>query len=369
MKQKNHSSADLNNYSRLLEIVIRLVMLSLMAFWCFQILQPFVTIILWGIIISIALNPSYQWLRRRLKIRAGLVSLLIIVISLAIFIIPSILLTNSLIEGVQWINRAYQQGGFDIPEPNPGIADLPLIGSYLMELWIRASENLESVFFEYGEQLRAAGGWILSLITGTGKALLEIVVALFVAGVILVNASKGEHIARLAFGKLAGSKGIEFVKVSERTIRNVVVGILGVAILQAILAGVGFAFGRVPGAGIWAFICLFLSIIQVGIVPVVLPVVIYLFYTTDSLTATLITIWLIIATLTDNILKPFVLGRGAAVPMIVIFLGAIGGFISSGFIGLFTGSLILSISYILVKLWLTDEVRETEKPYGDGFFE
>ncbi|MEQ8713309.1 MAG: AI-2E family transporter [Cyclobacteriaceae bacterium] len=369
MKQNNNSNADLNNYSKLLEIIIRLVMLALMAFWCFQILQPFMTIILWGIIISIALNPGYQWLRKRLKIRAGLVSLIIIIVSLAIFIIPSVILTNSLIDGVQWFNRAYQQGGFEIPEPNPGIADLPLIGGYLMDLWVKASENLESVFIEYGEQLRAAGGWILSLITGTGKALLEIVVALIIAGVILVNASKGESIARLAFGKLAGSKGVEFVKVSERTVRNVVVGILGVAILQAILAGAGFAFGRVPGAGIWAFICLFLSIIQVGIVPVVLPVVIYLFYTTDSLTATLITIWLIIATLTDNILKPFVLGRGAAVPMMVIFLGAIGGFISSGFIGLFTGSLILSISYILVKLWLTDEVKETEKPYGDGFFE
>ncbi len=368
MEAKNHGN-DLNNYSKLLEIVIRLVMLALMAFWCFQILQPFITIILWGIIISIALNPAYQWLRKRLKIKAGLVSLLIILISLAIFIVPSIMLTNSLIEGVQWINRAYQEGDIEIPAPNPGIADLPLIGGYLMDLWIKASENLESVFFEYGEQLRAAGGWVLTVITGTGKALLEIVVALIIAGVILVNAHKGESVARLAFGKLAGSKGVEFVRVSERTVRNVVVGILGIAILQSILAGAGFALGRVPGAGIWAFICLFLSIIQIGIVPVVLPVVIYLFYTTDTLTATLITIWLVIATLTDNLLKPFALGRGAAVPMIVIFLGAIGGFISNGFIGLFTGSLILSISYILVKLWLTDEVKETEKPYGDGFFE
>ena len=131
-------------------------------------------------------------------------------------------------------------------------------------------------------------------------------------------------------------------------------GILGVAIIQAMLAGTGFFVSGVPAAGLWAFLCLFLAIIQIGILPVIIPVIIYMFSSADTFTAGLLTGWLIIVSLLDNFLKPIIMGRGAPVPILVIFLGAIGGFISMGFIGLFVGAVILSIGFKLFRVWLED---------------
>jgi predicted PurR-regulated permease PerM len=145
----------------------------------------------------------------------------------------------------------------------------------------------------------------------------------------------------------------------------VVKGILGVAIIQGLLAGMGFMAAGVPGAGVWAFLCLFLAIIQIGIAPVVIPVIIYMFYNADTLTAGLLMVWLILVMLSDNFLKPILLGRGAPVPMLVIFLGSIGGFISMGFIGLFIGAVILSLGFILFREWLktsSDHRITTDRP-------
>ena len=139
------------------------------------------------------------------------------------------------------------------------------------------------------------------------------------------------------------------------TIRNVSRGIIGVAFIQATLAGIGFLIAGVPLAGLWALISLFLAIIQIGVTPVLIVVIIYIFSTASTLTAVLLTIWLILVGLSDNILKPLLLGKGAPVPMLVIFLGAIGGFIFSGFMGLFLGAIVLSIGYKLLQAWLDEK--------------
>jgi predicted PurR-regulated permease PerM len=148
----------------------------------------------------------------------------------------------------------------------------------------------------------------------------------------------------------------------------VVKGILGVAIIQGLLAGMGFMVAGVPGAEIWAFLCLFLAIIQIGIAPIAIPVIIYMFYSADTLTAGLLMIWLILVMLSDNFLKPILLGRGAPVPMLVIFLGSIGGFLSMGFIGLFIGAVILSLGFKLFRAWLKNNSDHTIATGGPDAF-
>ncbi|MCB1766576.1 MAG: AI-2E family transporter, partial [Candidatus Competibacteraceae bacterium] len=142
-------------------------------------------------------------------------------------------------------------------------------------------------------------------------------------------------------------------------VRSVTRGILGVALIQALLAGLGFMVMGVPGAGLWALLCLLLSVVQIGVIFVNLPIVLYVFSTADPIPAVLFLIWSIFVTLIDNILKPIVLGQGVDVPMAVIFVGAIGGFLSSGIIGLFVGAVVLVLGYKLFLAWLypTPEVQ------------
>ncbi|MBA7584652.1 hypothetical protein ES708_26609 [subsurface metagenome] len=133
---------------------------------------------------------------------------------------------------------------------------------------------------------------------------------------------------------------------------NVAKGVLGVAIIQSILLGIIFILAGVPYAGLWALLCLFFAVIQVGPIVVTIPVIIYLFASIDPWLAFIWTILIVLASLLDNFLKPILMGKGAPVPMLVIFLGAIGGFIASGFIGLFIGAIILSLGYKLYLGWL-----------------
>jgi len=189
---------------------------------------------------------------------------------------------------------------------------------------------------------------------GTALGLLQFSLSIIIAGIFMANAGGSGKMARDLFIRLAGERGANFADIANKTVHNVVKGILGVAIIQAMLAGTGFFVAGVPAAGLWAFLCLFLAIIQIGIFPVVIPVIIYMFSSADTFTAGLLTGWLIIVSLLDNFLKPIIMGRGAPVPLLVIFLGAIGGFISMGFIGLFVGAVILSIGFKLFGVWLED---------------
>ena len=152
-----------------------------------------------------------------------------------------------------------------------------------------------------------------------------------------------------------GERGDEFAEISNVTIKNVAKGILGVAIIQSTLAGIGFILAGVPYAGLWALICLILAIIQIGPALLIIPVIIYLFSTMGLLGAILWTVYFVVVMISDNFLKPILLGKGAPVPMLVIFLGTIGGFITSGFVGMFIGAIILSLGYKLFITWLDEE--------------
>jgi len=180
------------------------------------------------------------------------------------------------------------------------------------------------------------------------------VVAIIIAGILLANSTGGNRTARAITHRLADEKSADFADLAEATIRSVANGILGVAVIQSLLAGLGFMVAGVPAAGLWALLRLILSLAQIGIAPIMIPVIIYLFYTADTFTAVAFLIWSVPLSLIDNILKPILLGRGVKTPMAVIFIGAIGGLLSSGVIGLFIGAVILALGYELFLLWFND---------------
>jgi predicted PurR-regulated permease PerM len=234
-----------------------------------------------------------------------------------------------------------------------------LIGKKVSGLWQQASDNLPVFVEKYRDQ---AADILKSTVNGlmsVGAGILQFVIATIIAGILL--ATKGtDEAARRFFGKIVGQRGDEFTEIIIKTVQNVTKGILGVAIIQSVLIGIGFLLAGVPHAGLWALIVMILAILQLPPLLVVLPVIIYLFSAMSPIAATLWTVYLLLAGASDNILKPILLGKGAPVPMLVIFLGAIGGFMLSGFIGLFTGAIVLSIGYRLLMAWLDDQEEEEE---------
>ncbi len=347
------TSGNTETLSKVIEVLIRIVILVWIVGWSILILKPFVPIILWSMIIAISVSPWYHWLKRKFRGRGGLASTLVTIVLLAFIIGPVAILSNSLLDGVQNLKEVYKSGQLVIPPPSPErVQSWPSLAKPALDAWVMASQNTEAAFVKYGDELKKGIGWVLSAMAQTGVGVLQLVVSIIISGFLLAYGESASSGLRTLFVRLAGSQGEPFMKLSETTIRNVVKGVLGVAVAQTAIAGVGmFAIG-IPFAGLWCFIGLILAIVQIGVGPVLIPAIIYAYGTHEVLPATLFLGWSILALISDNILKPILLGRNAPVPLLVVFLGAIGGFIANGFLGLLLGPVILSLAYNLFMSWL-----------------
>jgi predicted PurR-regulated permease PerM len=359
MDQKN-SNFNNYNFEKIADTLIRLGVLFLLIGWCYDILKPFVLIIVWAIVIAIALSPVYESTVRLFRGKKILATVFLALLLLSILVIPSILVSQSLYEEINNFSTSYQAGGHLIPPPGESTKDWPTITKPILEIWSSASEDVSKVLFKYSDQLKVVGEWLLLALAGIGKGILQFIVSIIIAMGLLLYSESLTKVSKNIFIKLIGSNGEHYALVTVATIRNVVKGFLGVALIQSLMVGAGFFMAGVPFAGIFTVICLILAIIQVGIGPIAIPVVIYMFSVTDTTTATLLAIWIGITLISDNILKPIFLGRGnPPAPMLVIFLGAIGGFIYNGFIGLFLGAVILTLGYKFFLSWI--EMIEDEK--------
>ena len=335
-----------------IEVTIRLIILFILIAWCLSILLPFTSIVLWAIIIAISIEPLYNSLLNKLGTPARAATTLVIIF-LIIIIVPSYFAVNALVSNIKEVSQTFQAGSLKVPPPTDRVADWPLIGERVYAAWSTASSNLENFLSTYAEQVAAFGKWLMTKTIGVGAAVLQIIVAFIIAGVLLATRGTDDFTRRF-FRKLVGKRGDEFAALCDKTIKNVTKGILGVAVIQSFLLGVIFILAGVPYAAIWTVLVLFFGIIQLPPTLVSIPVIIYLYSAISPTMATIWAILIILASLSDNILKPLLLGKGAPVPMLVIFLGAIGGFILSGFIGLFTGAIVLSIGYQLFISWVND---------------
>jgi predicted PurR-regulated permease PerM len=338
----------------LFDIIIRIVVLFLLIVWCIGIILPFLEPVIWGAIIAIAMHPFFEAVKRWVGNRNMLAAVLVTLLMLIILLLPTALLIQSLVEGIQSLAAQFRDQTLLIPPPDPSVAGWPLIGKPISEIWLLASQSLESVITTYREPLSKLGLRIIGPLGGFGKSLILFLVSVIIAGVFLVKAEASAAFVRRLIHRLAGERSEEVIPVVGVTVKNVAKGILGVAFFQFLTAGTVFVLANVPLPGLWAFAVLVFAILQLPAAIVMLPVIIYLFSANEPLPAILWTIALLVIGLSDNVLKPLLMGKGSSVPMLVIFLGAIGGFIFSGLIGLFTGAIVLSVGYNLMAHWIEE---------------
>ena len=333
------------------DTTIRLFILILIIAWCLMILYPFVSIILWSLILALAINPLHSTLSKKMGGRPKLASFIIVFSILVIIILPTWLLIGSLIEEVKALKVSYDNGTLTIPPPAEKVKEWPIIGEKLYATWQAASGNLEQFILKYKDQLFEVGSALGKGILSAAGGVIQIMVSLFIAAVLLAIGGTGEAIRKF-FRKLAGNNGDELADLTSKTVSNVVKGIIGVALILALLHGIVFMLAGIPYAGIWTLLVFVLGVLQIPLFFVTLPIIIYMFAEKELMPAIVWTVLMLVAGLSDNILKPILLGKGAPVPMLVIFIGVIGGFIFSGFIGLFTGAIVMSVGYKLFVGWI-----------------
>ncbi len=356
--QSETADGDREFVRRAVEAAIRIGLLAGLAWWCFAIVKPFVMLVLWGAIFAVALFPIFGWLKAKLGGRGGLAATVLTLAALAVLIVPILVLSTSMVESVQHISHGIEDGTLEIPPPREGVAEWPVVGPKIFEAWSQASTNLELFLERYREQLKPVWGFVVAQAKGAGGATLVFTLAIIISGLMMTKADSAVAGLETIAVRLAGERGVGLVATSGATIRSVVQGVLGVAVIQSLAAGVGMLLAGVPAAGLWAGLVLILAIMQLPPIFVLGPAIVYVFSSSSTLVAVLFLVFGVIVSGSDAFLKPLFLGRGMSIPMPVILLGAIGGMMHSGIVGLFIGAVVLALGYQLLVSWVEDGAQD-----------
>ncbi len=331
---------------------LQIVAVVLLVGLCLWIVAPFVTLVIWGVIISVAIFPAHQTLAEKLGGREKLSAALLVLAGLLILVVPTWMMAESGVSAAREIGASMQDGEISIPPPADRVAGWPIIGKPLYSLWGQAVDDLEGLVNQFQPQLVSAGQAVAKGVGATVLGVVQFVFSIFVAGALLLTARSGYQASCAIATALAGENGKAYTDMSIATIRSVFKGVVGVAIIQALLAGIGLVVMNVPAAGIWAALVLVLAVVQLPPLLVLAPVAIWLFSVSDPVPATIFAVYAVLVSLVDNVLKPLFLGRGIDIPMLVILIGALGGAISAGLLGLFLGPVVLAVGYTIVTEWM-----------------
>ena len=341
----------------LLDVLIRAGLVIVLAIFCFRIVVPFLNLLVWSLILAITLHPLLVRLRGKSGRHSGLIATLIILAAFAIILVPTYMLGVAAADSVDNVTAIVKSGGFRIPPPSGSVAGWPLVGQRLYDFWMQASTDLTGLAHRFAPQIKDAGLVVLGTVAGLEVGLVTFVAALILAGVFMAHSETGHRSALLIASRISGpDNGPKITELCIATIRAVAQGVVGIAFIQMLLIGIGFVLKGIPGAGLLALAVLLLGIMQLPSTIITVPVIIFVFATDGASAATIIfAIYTFVAGLADNVLKPLMLGRGVDVPMPVVLLGALGGMITSGVIGLFIGPVMLAVGYQLFWRWVEDQ--------------
>lgn len=341
---------------------LQIAALTLLIYLCYTIVSPFISLVVWGLIIAVTLYPAHLWLSAKFGGKQGRSATLLVILGLVTLLLPVIMMLDSSVDSARGIATGLRDGTITISPPRDGVAEWPLVGERIHGVWSAASQNLQETLRRFETQLATVGESILRNLGSTALGILQFALSLIVAGIFLVNGKSGYQLSRNLASSVTPQRGHELVDLSIATIRSVTKGVLGVAIVQTALAVIGLVAMGIPGAGIWGAIVLLLAVMQLPPWLVLLPISLWVFSVADTVPATIFFIYSMVVSISDMFLKPLFLGRGVDVPMPVILIGAIGGAIGAGIVGLFVGAVVLAIGYELLVAWIYPDLERDQAP-------
>ena len=347
--------------------VVRVGMIAFLVVMCGRVIAPFANLVLWTLILAISLYPLHQGLAKWLGGRQGRAAALLVIACLLLIGIPTVMLGGSFAKRVHKAYNAFENNTVSIKQPPPAVADWPLVGKYVYNSWSLAAKNLPAFLEKNKESLKKISKRALSAGANTAGFVALFLGALILAGILMAYGESGTQTIQRIFCRLTDPvTGPRLHKLSTATIRSVATGVVGVAFIQALLLGIGFIMADIPGAGVLAVVVLLLGIMQLPVSVISLPVIAYLWWSGDASTLINIvyTIYFLVAGLADNVLKPLMLGRGVEVPMPVILIGALGGMVTDGIIGMFVGAVLLAVGYQVFMDWVNNVEEGTSAAPG-----
>ena len=349
------------NTSKNIEQVIAISLLILLLIGSYLVMQPFISALLWAALLCYATWPLFSRLNTRLKNRRNTAALLLCIALTAVVIAPLTLVAISLAENVNKLNGMLHivlaQG---LPLPPDWVGTLPLVGDSIHSAWISAASDTASLLEPLKRNLPELSKWLLGRGVALGNGVLQMSLAMFILFFLYRDGEVLAHRLNNALERIGGAHARTLLQLAGSTVKGVVYGILGTAIAQGILAGIGFWMAGVPSALLLGLITFFLSVIPVGPPLVWLPAAAWLYYQGQVGWAIFLVIWgVAVVSSIDNFLKPYLISQGAAMPFVLVLLGVLGGLAAFGFVGVFLGPTLLAVGYSIVRDWTLSPTAET----------
>jgi predicted PurR-regulated permease PerM len=338
---------------RRIEQLVGVSILILVGVGCVIVLKPFLPALLWATILSISTWPAFRWLEAKFRGRTSLAAAAMTLVLAVGFLVPLSILGSSLAENfaklASTVLAVFESG----PPPPPGwVGQLPIIGSELSNLWQSYAGDTTRFAATAREYVRPATDFLIGIGANIGRGVLDVALSVVAAFFFFRDGAYGAQRLRVLLDKVAGSRGRHLLDVAEQTMIGVVYGILGTALAQGVLAAFGLWLSGVPGALFLGLLTSLMSFIPMGPPLVWLPSTIYLFSIGQIEWGIFMGLWgVCVVSTVDNVIRPYFISLGSALPLLLVYLGVLGGIIAFGFLGLFIGPTLLAIAYTILREW------------------
>jgi len=348
-----------------LERSLGLVAVLLVLIGCFVVLRPFVSALLWSVVLCFSTWPIYQRLLNVLGGRRNLAALLMMFGLIMVLVVPFFIVGVTLADNVKQFTAATKSWVEAGPPDPPGwLVKVPVIGQKTSEYWHSVAHDSAKLFESLKRFIEPVGTWLLKLGLLLGRGLVQIALSILVAFFLFRDGLQAAEWLQAGVERVGGDSGRHLLDVAGRTVRGVVYGILGTALVQAVTAGIGFAIAGVPGAGLLTLLTFFMAIVPMGPPLVWFPAALWLFHQGWTGWGIFMLVWGIGVSSIDNLVKPWLISQGSDLPFILVFLGVLGGALAFGFIGVFLGPTLLGMGFRLVKEWATYNRTRSNMPAG-----
>lgn len=339
-----------------IDAAAKIFLIGLILMFSYNIIQPFVMPVLWAIIIAVAFSPMIDKVAKLIGGRRKTACIGFSIVAVAVLVVPVIMLAGSSIDVVKDVASDLKNNEANFIQEAPDkVAAIPVVGQKVSDIWDMAAHDLKGAIKATAPLAEQAATKLLSTVGGGLAGILQFVISFIIAGVFLISPEKGFNATRKIANSFAGSRGEEYTKLTIATIRGVMTGVIGVALIQTVLATIGMIVMDVPAVGVWAVVLLICGIVQLPQLLILAPIAAFTFTTHGTTPAIIFSVYCVIVGMSDGVLKPILMSRGLDTPMLVILLGAIGGMMLSGIVGLFVGAVVLSITYTVFIAWVNEK--------------
>jgi predicted PurR-regulated permease PerM len=335
--------------------------IAIIVFACFWIALPLLGVLVWGALIAITLAPLHRMIARMLGDRPKWAAALLVLVLLAFLVVPLFFLPGSIeraVNGVARITNNWTE--LNLPPPPAWVGDLPVFGPKISERWTALASNSQGLLGNLKPFIAPAFQWFAAQGASLGLTVLQILISIILAGIFLVSEAGTTTAFQRIAQRLGGESGENLLRLAVHTVRNVAQGVIGTALIQGTLSGIGFAIAGIPLPLALGVLSFGTSMLQIGTWLVWIPSALWLSYQGETGWALFTAVLGVIINILDNFIKPLLIGRSADIPLWIIFIGVIGGILTIGFVGIFIGPIIMAAGYTIIATWLSEEAQPTQ---------